>query len=40
MIVPQECLEYTTVFMAVKITHVAALVVGILIGYFYERIGK
>ena len=38
--VPQECLEFTSVFQAVKFSHAIVLVVGLLIGYFYERIGR
>lgn len=38
--VPGECLEYTSVFMAVKFSHVVVLIVGLIIGAIYDRIGK
>lgn len=38
--IPNECLEYTSVFMSVKLSHALVLVVGVVIGCFFERIGK
>lgn len=38
--VPSECLEYTSVFNAVKASHVFVLIVGFVIGAIYDRIGK
>lgn len=38
--VPQECIEYTQVFMTIRIETVITLLIGLAIGYYLGKRGE
>ena len=38
--IPETCLAYTQVFQTLRIELVVSIVIGVAIGYFFDRIGK
>lgn len=40
MSIPEACMQYTKVFSVFKLEVAIAIAVGVLIGYYFDRIGK
>ena len=38
--IPEMCIQYTDVFLTLRLEMGLCIIVGVLVGYFFDRIGK